>query len=111
MSDFNTHGFKDDSSKPDLHLVLGGFAKSLNEVGKVGTFGANKYTKYGWKFVPKGKKRYSSAMLRHYFQDTEGTLIDDDSNLLHAAHCAWNALARLEIILHELEVNDLRNEK
>jgi len=108
MNSFNTQGFKDDSSKPDLHLVLGGFSNALTEIGKVGTFGASKYTEYGWKFVNKGKRRYTSSMLRHYFQDTDGTLHDEDSNLLHAAHCAWNALARLELILQDLEEKNER---
>ena len=26
---------------------------------------------------------------------------DDDSGLLHAAHMAWNSLARLELLLRE----------
>lgn len=29
--------------------------------------------------------------------------LNPDSQLLHAAHLAWNALARLELILREME--------
>ena len=38
-----TIGLKYDSEKPRLGLVLGAFARPLIEIGKVGTFGANKY--------------------------------------------------------------------
>jgi hypothetical protein len=31
--------------------------------------------------------------------------VDPDSGLLHAAHTAWGALARLELILREKEKN------
>jgi len=99
-------GAKDDSEKPDLDLVLGGFAKALMEVGRVGTFGAKKYTENGWKEVPNAKRRYSSALLRHTFQSSEGELYDNDSGLLHDAHAAWNALAKLQFTILELEKRD-----
>lgn len=94
-------GAKLDAGKNRLGLVLGGFSKALQEVGKVGTFGANKYTDNGWKSVENGKERYTDAMLRHYFKEVEGELKDKDSELLHAAHFAWNALARLELMLED----------
>lgn len=96
-------GSKVDAGKPRMDLVLGGFASALIEVAKVGTFGANKYTDDGWKEVPKGKGRYSDAMLRHYAYEKNGELYDDESGLLHASHLAWNALARLHFILEELK--------
>lgn len=37
-------GAKLDAGKPRLGLVLCGFARALQEVGKVGTFGAAKYS-------------------------------------------------------------------
>ena len=94
-------GAKLDGDKPDMDLVLGGFSKALIEVAKVGTAGAKKYSRNGWKSVPNGIKRYTSAELRHYFkEETEGP-IDPDFGLLHSAHKAWNALAALELILEE----------
>ena len=94
-------GSKLDAGKPRLGLVLGAFGLALTEVGKVGTFGANKYTPNGWLSVPGGQERYTDAMLRHTLQETEGELVDPDSGLVHAAHTAWNALARLELMLRE----------
>ena len=67
------------------------------------TFGAEKYAWNGWKDVTDGKARYSDGMHRHFLQEAAGELYDQDSKLLHAAHGAWGALARLELILEELE--------
>jgi len=94
-------GFKDDFKKPDLDLVLGDFTRALQLVGEVGTKGANKYSDHGWLEVREGKRRYSSAMLRHYFKEEEGEWEDEELELPHAACVAWNALARLELILRE----------
>lgn len=97
-------GAKLDAGKPRLGLVLGAFANALVEVGKVGTYGANKYTDNGWLDVPNGKARYTDALLRHILAETDESH-DPDTNLHHAAHAAWNALARLELILRLREVN------
>ena len=97
-------GAKLDSEKPRLDLVLGSFSRALYEVGRVGTFGASKYSDNGWQSVENGEERYSSALLRHYLSEKVGESIDPDSDFLHAAHVAWNALARLELMLRE--VND-----
>lgn len=93
-------GAKLDADKPRLGLVLCAFANALVEVGKVGTYGAQKYTDNGWLDVPKGKARYTDALLRHVLAETNETH-DPDTNLLHAAHAAWNALARLELVLRK----------
>lgn len=93
-------GAKLDHDKPRTNLVLSGFSKALLEVSKVGTFGAKKYSDDGWKEVPNGIDRYSSALLRHYFAE-QVEYLDSETNLSHAAAVAWNALARLELILNE----------
>ena len=97
--DQHAKGSKLDAGKVRLDLVLGGFSKALMAVGEVGTFGANKYTDDGWMEVPDGISRYSDALLRHYMKEKSGEINDPDSNLSHAAHLAWNALARLEKML------------
>lgn len=93
-------GTKYDQGKPRASLVLGGFHRALLEVSKVGTFGANKYSDNGWKAVPNAHQRYSDAMLRHWLAEATED-IDSESGLSHAAHLAWNALARLELLLRE----------
>ena len=92
-------GAKLDAGKPRVGLLLGDFAQALLEVAKVGTHGASKYTDSGWVEVPGGIGRYTDAMLRHYLAEASGERIDDGSELLHAAHVAWNALARLELMI------------
>jgi hypothetical protein len=101
MIDQHEPGAKLDDGKVRVGLVLGAFANALTEVCKVGTFGAKKYTDNGWLEVPNGIERYTDAMLRHWLAEQTGEWLDQESELLHAAHLAWNALARLELILRE----------
>jgi hypothetical protein len=96
-------GAKLDAGKPRCALVLGGFSRALEQVAQVGTFGAAKYTDNGWRTVPAGQERYTNAFWRHLLQESQGLESDPDSGLLHAAHTAWNALARLELMLKQLE--------
>jgi len=92
-------GAKLDSGKNRLGLVLLAFANALQEVGVVGTFGANKYTDNGWLSVSDGERRYTDAMLRHLLQEKTEGKIDKETGLLHSAQVAWNALARLQLQL------------
>ena len=96
-------GAKLDAGKPRPALVLGAFARALLEVSKVGTYGAEKYTENGWLSVPNGQSRYDDAKMRHWLYEKCGIPVDPDTQLDHAAHEAWNALARLELLLRERE--------
>ena len=92
-------GAKLDSGKIRLGLVMFGFARALQAVGEVGTYGAGKYSDNGWMSVPDGERRYTDAMLRHLMNEARGEEVDAESGLRHAAHVAWGALARLELAL------------
>lgn len=81
--------------------AIGYFPKAIEQVAAVSTFGARKYAWKGWEDVPDGVNRYSDAMGRHLIEEGQGHTIDRDSGLLVAAHTAWNALARLELMLRE----------
>ena len=94
-------GAKLDSGKPDASL-LGMFGRALLAVAEVGTHGAAKYTRGGWQHVSDGFNRYTAAMLRHYLKENQEEY-DTDLPVLHAAQVAWNALARLELLLREKE--------
>ena len=100
-------GAKLDAGKNRLGLVLLGFSRALVEVGKVGTYGALKYTDDGWVQVANGKQRYTDAMLRHLLAEASGKTYDKDTGIVHAAHTAWNALARLDLMLREAEEQPL----
>ncbi len=97
-------GAKTDEGKPQASLLLM-FGKALRAVARVGTFGAIKYTRGGWQSVPDGINRYTDAMLRHLLEEHYEEY-DSDLPVLHAAQTAWNALARLELMLREKENDD-----
>lgn len=90
-------GAKLDAGKPDLSLLLD-FGLALSAVGEVSTHGARKYSRGGWQAVPDGANRYTAAMLRHLLAEGREKY-DEGSGLAHAAQVAWNALARLELML------------
>lgn len=94
-------GAKLDYGKNRLGLVLFDFARALQAIGAVGTYGAKKYADHGWVAVPMGVDRYTDAMFRHLMKEAEGELLDADTKLRHAAHAAWNALARLDLIIRQ----------
>lgn len=103
---FSAHdpGAKLDGGKVRLGLVLHGFPRALMVVGEIGTYGAGKYSDNGWMQVPDGESRYTDAMYRHLMAEAAGEATDRESGLLHAAHAAWNALARLELLLRGEDV-------
>ena len=90
-------GAKLDAGKNRLGLVFGGFANALQGVGKVGTYGANKYSDHGWREVPDAVERYTDALLRHQMAVLAGEVFDEDSGLRHVDQVAWNALAIAEL--------------
>ena len=98
-------GVKHDLGKPRPSLVLGTMAKAINEVTKVATFGAEKYSDNNWLLVENAKQRYTDAMYRHLLA---GEGFDPESGLRHAAHAAWNALARLELELREIPTEGVK---
>lgn len=106
----NTPGAKLDAGKPPVHQgVMVYFPRAILEVARVSEFGARKYTWNGWRSVPDGVVRYSNAMERHIAKEQiEGTydLESGGAGLRHAAQIAWNALARLELMLEQEEKND-----
>ena len=95
------YGAKLDDGKPDASLLLM-FGRALRAVAEVGTYGAKKYTRGGWQGVDDGINRYTAAMLRHVFSEHYESH-DKDLPVLHAAQVAWNSLARLELILEEMD--------
>lgn len=95
-------GAKLDAGKNRLGLVMRGFTRALFEVGRVGTYGAEKYTDNGWVKVEGGKERYTDAAYRHLAED-ELNWIDTSTTLFHLAQAAWNLLAVLELRLREME--------
>ena len=101
----STPGAKLDAGKaPILRGVIQYFPLALSAVAEVSAHGAAKYTWKGWQTVPDGINRYGDALARHLVKENLG-MQDEDSGLLHAAHAAWNALARLELIMRDIPPN------
>jgi len=95
-------GAKLDAGKaPIFRGLLAYFPRACEQVALVSNFGASKYAWKGWESVPGGFERYSDAMARHLAKEGLGESFDPDSKLSHAAHAAWNALARLELFLRD----------
>lgn len=93
----------DGGKSPVYRGAIAYFPRAIGVVAEVSAFGASKYAWKGWESVPDGYNRYSDALVRHLGYEGKGEVLDPDSGLLHAAHTAWNALARLELLLKERE--------
>lgn len=95
---------KYDEGKPYVGLMKKDFAKALLAVATISKYGVDKYKSPGsWRHVEDALRRYEDALGRHDllmgFEDH-----DEESRFLHAAHRAWNALATLEMILEEKDL-------
>lgn len=95
-------GIKYDGGKAPIYRgAIAYFPRAISAVAEVSALGASKYAWNGWRSVDDGFNRYSDALVRHLGYEAEGEILDSDSGLLHAAHAAWNALARLELLIQE----------
>jgi hypothetical protein len=101
-----SEGLKFDKGKPRLAEMIIDFRIPLEEVCRVWEFGADKYEKSNWKKVDNAIDRYTNAMLRHLVAEDSNTF-DDESKLKHAAHVAWNALARLHFLMNMKNEEDV----
>lgn len=107
----NSHepGAKLDAGKaPVMRGVLQYFPRAIKAVSMVSLVGANKYAWKGWESVPDGINRYGDALARHILAEAVEGPVDADTQQLHASQIVWNALARLELILKEMETNEIQ---
>lgn len=82
------------------------FPRACLAVADVSTIGAKKYAWKGWEVVPDGVNRYGDALGRHLLAEACEGLYDNGpkgTGCLHAAQVAWNAMARLELMIRDLE--------
>lgn len=106
--DAHSPGSKLDSGKLRPWLMISGFSRALEEVARVTTKGATKYTPNGWMHVANGAERYMDAFGRHQMALGRGERFDQDTQCLHKAQMAWNLLASLELELRAQENGDGR---
>jgi hypothetical protein len=91
------------NGKIRMELVFNGMPNALLALGKCMTWAIESkgYEEDDFLTVPDGTKKYRGAMLRHDLKEILGEVTDDESGLIHATHTAWNAMARLELLLRE----------
>ena len=90
-------GVKFDSGKVRIDLLTVSMPNAVLAVGKVLTFGANKYSDDNWKKVPEANTRYSAALDRHMNALHRGEEQDPETGLSHLAHAACCVLFMLEL--------------
>lgn len=98
-------GKKYDAGKsPVVRGCLHYFPDALRAVAWVSAYGAKKYKvpfeEKNWQLIDDAKGRFMDADGRHLLEEADHPY-DPESGLLHAAHHAWNALARLQLMLAE----------
>jgi len=80
-------GMKDDIGKLRYDLID---AKALEQLAKVLTFGASKYSPDNWRLVD--KEKYVAAVMRHFEKYRQGYIYDFESELPHLAHVMANLM-------------------
>jgi hypothetical protein len=101
VADSSKEGRK--NGKIRMELVFEGMPNALQALGKCMTWAieAKGYEELDFLTVPNGPQKYRGAMYRHDQKEILGEEFDDESGLIHATHTAWNAMARLELLLRE----------
>lgn len=101
----NKKGAKLDDSKLPLSIVIQRqFPNALKAIAECSQYGNLKYheTDKDWcnmHRVENGEERYANAMMRHFLAAGKDLKIrDEESNLPHLYHAAWNMLSLLQII-------------
>lgn len=85
-------GMKHDKGKPRLGILIREFAKELEGVGAVLTFGAEKYEEGSWMLVPDAIRRYEDAFMRHLLAIKRKEHFDAESGLPHVYHALTNLM-------------------
>lgn len=86
---------KYDEDKPNL-AILFDTGSALEDVAKVMSYGANKYSRKNWSKVD-SRERYVSACMRHLNAYANNEKLDKESGLPHLAHAITSLLFILEL--------------
>lgn len=97
-------GFKQDNGKPIVGDLLRVFSKTIMAIGDCMSYNSKTHPEPDdWKNLDNGQNRLTNAMIRHLLKYMNGTEFDEDDNIPHLVHVAWNALAICELYLMEKE--------
>jgi len=92
-------GAKLDAGKIRVSL-LKRFGLALMAVADLATIGADKYSDHGWAEVKDGTVRYDDALAGHWLREMFEAS-DPDMGVRHELSVAWNALARLQLMIEK----------
>lgn len=82
-------GMKFDQGKPRYDLVPWA---AMDDVVRVLTYGAQKYSDNNWLLVEKKEQRYPSAAMRHISAYMQGERYDPETGINHMAHAICSLL-------------------
>lgn len=99
----NGVGKKNDGEKLDWAHFLWDEAEQIMDILQ---FGAKKYAWGNFAYVPNGKDRYFSALIRHLKEWKSGTTIDKESNKSTLAHAACCIMFLMYLDNHEIDDNN-----
>lgn len=74
--------------------------EEIEDIVKVYTAGAKKYSDNSWQDLENGYQRYKAALFRHLLEYEKGNKIDSDTGCQHLAQVAWNAITLLWLDKH-----------
>ena len=86
-------GLKYDDTKPEMYLLP---PLATLEVGKILTYGANKYSPDNWRKLDNLQNRYTSAAMRHMLAHMSGEENDKETGVSHLAHAICCLMFKLE---------------
>lgn len=75
----------------------------VEDVVKILTFGAKKYSANNWQNVEDGENRYYAALMRHLAASRMGEKTDPESGLSHLSHAMCNIVFLLWLEKHTKE--------
>lgn len=95
-------------SKPQpFNGVIARFPRAILAVAAVSVDGTKKHQvpldDVSYRDLPDAKNLYGEALCRHLLREAIEGPVDPEFDHLHAAHAAWDALARLEVLLIDME--------
>jgi hypothetical protein len=93
-------GFKLDNDKPIVGDLLRVFSNTLLRIGDCMTYNSKHHPEPDdWRNLDNAQRRLTNAMVRHLLKYMTGKELDEDDNIPHLVHVAWNALAVCELYL------------
>ena len=99
-------GRKYDGDKPEYGLLP---PVALEEISKVLTFGAKKYERENWRYVPDAERRYFDALQRHLWAWKRGEINDEETGLSHLAHAGCCLMFLVELADKSIKIKALHD--